>query len=952
VSLPPFHLLRNRLRGELHTDAVRRSLLSTDGSIFQVTPAAVVYPRDAEDVAETVRFAREHRVPIHARGAGSGLCGSAVGPGIVVDFTKFMNRLLELDLENRTFTCEPGYRFGELQARLKTEGLFFPPDPSSGEYATFGGMAGTNASGAHSVKYGNVADYLEDAELVTGDGRTIHLSEIRETRISDLPENLRAIAELYGEHETEIAAAYPETRFNTAGYNLRNLVRSDRLDLRRLIVGAEGTLGVATRLTFRLLPKPERDTLVVAFMDDIVASARAVQAILPMGPSGIEIMDRSLLRLARSEAPALRSAIPANVDNILLVEFDDPDCVENARTAREMLASGGFTDRVHMAVTPAEKADFWGVRKAAVPILYRLTGERKILALIEDAAVPTDQLVEYFEGIYRILGNHGVDFVTYGHIAKGLLHTRPLLNLKDPADVERLRLIADDFFDLVHGLGGAVSGEHGDGRLRSAYIRRQYPTISPLFSQVKSLLDPAGIFNPEIITRHDPDQMGRNLRFGPDYSARPPVRKTALEWPEGLSRTVETCHGCSKCTTVTDATRMCPVFKATRDEADAPKAKANLLRNLTAGRLANHSLFDAAVRDVISRCIGCRSCLRECPSRVNIPKLTMEVRAAHARRFGVSPADRLLTAAEPAGRHLRKLAAAAGPVAEAPRLRALGERLTGIAANRPLPAFAGRELRERLGAEAVAEPNPVSRRERGHPRVLFFAGCAARYLTPEVGEAAVRLMRAAGMAVTVPEQHCCGLPMLAKGMAGTARERMAGNLARWDSLLRDVDFVAVTCSSCGLALREEWRYLSDSPLVRSVGERVISASRLLLEYRDRLAFRGDAGRLAYHAPCHLRGTEDDGASLALLRALPGAEVIDLSAGCCGMAGSWGMKAENMELSREIGSDLMRKLAVSGADVAATDCPTCRMQMEGMSGGVVKHPMEMVKTMKWLDGLDI
>lgn len=942
MSVPPFHLLRNRLHGELHTDAVRRSLLSTDGSIFQVMPAAVVYPRNAEDVAETVQFAREHRVPIHARGAGSGLGGSAVGPGIVVDFTKFMNRLLELDLENRTFTCEPGYRFGELQARLKAEGLFFPPDPSSGEYATFGGMAGTNASGAHSVKYGNVADYLEDAELATGDGRTIRLSEILETPIPELPENLRSIAELYREHETEIAAAYPDTRFNTAGYNLRNLVREDRLDLRRLIVGAEGTLGVATRLTFRLLPKPERDTLVVAFMNDIVASARAVQAILPMGPSGIEIMDRSLLRLARNEAPALRSAIPADVDNILLVEFDDPSCVENARAVTELLASGGFTDRVHMAVTPAEKADFWGVRKAAVPILYRLKGERKILALIEDAAVPTDRLVDYFEGIYRILGNHEVDFVTYGHIAKGLLHTRPLLNLKDPADAARLRPIADDFFELVHGLGGAVSGEHGDGRLRSAYIRRQYPAIYPLFSQVKSLLDPAGIFNPEIITRHDPDQMRKNLRFGADYSAQPPVRETALEWPEGLLRTIETCHGCSKCTTVTGATRMCPVFKATRDEADAPKAKANLLRNLAAGRLTDHSVFDAAVRDVISRCIGCGSCLRECPSRVNIPKLAMEVRAAHARRFGFSPADRLLTAAEPAGRHLRKLAVAAGPVAEAPVLRALGERLTGIAANRPLPVFAGRELRERLGTEAVAEQEPVSRRRMGHPRVLFFAGCAARYLTPEVGEAAVRLMRAAGMAVTVPEQHCCGLPMLAKGMADTARERMAGNLARWQTLLRDVDYVAVTCSSCGLALREEWRYLNDSPLVRSVGERVISVSRLLLEHRERLELTGHPGRIAYHAPCHLRGTEDDGASLALLRSLPGAEVIDLSAGCCGMAGSWGMKAENAELSREIGSVLMRKLAASGADVAATDCPTCRMQMEGMGSIKVANTLELIE----------
>lgn len=309
--------LQHVLEGDVHDDAVHCAMLATDGSIFSVRPAGVVYPRTTADVRRTARFAAAHGLTLHPRGAGSGLCGSALGSGLVVDFTRYMNRLIRLDTAAKTFECEPGYRFGELQALLKDQGLFFPPDPSSGEYATFGGMLGTNASGAHSVKYGNTADYLEDAEVVLATGDVIRLSEIMGRARSDLPDNLRRLAELYENHAARIQAAYPDTPYNSAGYNLRDLVRDGQLDLRRLLAGAEGTLGIVTRLKFRLRDRPPYDSLVIAYMDDIVASAQAVQRILPMGPSGIEVMDRSLLRLACENHPALRDAIPQDIDNVL-----------------------------------------------------------------------------------------------------------------------------------------------------------------------------------------------------------------------------------------------------------------------------------------------------------------------------------------------------------------------------------------------------------------------------------------------------------------------------------------------------------------------------------------------------------------------------------------------------------------------------------------------------------
>ncbi|MDJ0723064.1 MAG: anaerobic glycerol-3-phosphate dehydrogenase subunit C [Desulfobacterales bacterium] len=922
-----------RLAGDLHADPLYRAMLATDGSIFSVTPAAVVYPRNAADVQHTVRFAAAHRLAVHSRGAGSGLCGGALGRGIVLDFTRHMNRLLRLDLEARTFECEPGYRCGELQARLANTGLFFPPDPSSGEYATFGGMTGTNASGSHSVKYGNVADYLEDAEIVLGSGEKWRLSTIQATPRPELPEALQALAALYEDNAESIEKAYPDTPYNSAGYNLRQLVRDGRLDLRRLLAGAEGTLAVATRLKFRLRERPAHDSLVVAYMDDVVASAEAVLKILPMGPSGIEVMDKSLLNVARDNDPALARTLPDDLDHVLLIEFDGMDpgaCADQARQVRELLQRGGFTDRAYLAVDAEEKNQFWSVRKAAVPILYKLKGRRKILALVEDAAVPIENLVEFYRGIYRVLGAHGVDFVIVGHIAKGLLHTRPLLDLKDANDVRRLKRIADDYYEMVQALGGTVSGEHGDGRLRSAYIKRRYPAIYDLFLKTKNLLDPQNLLNPEVITHHDPDQMMKALRYGTGYRTIEPL-PTRLQWPENFDREIEQCHGCSKCTTVTTATRMCPVFKFTRSEAAAPKAKANVLRALISGRLEADALYTRAFQEVMDHCINCGSCHLECPSNVNIPKMALEARARYARRFGVSLGDRAAGHIERVARGSHRLAPVLRPLQSLPLARQALEATLGVDARRPPPAFAARSLFERLPAV----------NGRGARRVVYFAGCYAGYIRPEIGAAAVRLLNHLGFQVLLPEQHCCGLPLLSKGMADAARDKIRTNLAHWRSLMDAAEAVVVTCSSCGHALREEWGYLAPAAQTDAVSRHTTHISQLVNDCGQSLRLGDHPLRLAYHHPCHLKLQADPDCSVHMLARLPGVAVMPLKTHCCGMAGSWGLKAANYDLSREIGADLIRRLDQADADYGVTDCPTCRMQMEDFSRMPIRHPVEIV-----------
>lgn len=961
-----YKALQISIEGDVHQDLFRRHMLSTDGSIFRCLPACVVYPKNSQDVVKIISFAQQHGIPVHSRGAGSGVCGASIGNGIVVDFTKHMHRLVALDIANKSFECQPGYRMGELDKVLKGTGLFFPPDPSSGEYASFGGMFATNASGAHSAKYGNVGDYCMDADIVTATGEKITLSRIMSTPPDELAAPLKKLYDIYKIHGKKIEAAYPPVRYNTTGYNLRGLVKEDRLDLKNLFAGSEGTLGMVTRLKFRLIPRPGHDSLVVAYFKDIVSSAKAVEKILPMVPCGIEVMDKSLLNLARENDPALDAAIPNDIDNLLLIGFDENNaetCMQKATDVGRLLTENGYSDVFHIAISPEEQAKFWAIRKAAVPILYRLKGEKKVLALIEDATVPTNRLVEYFQGLYKILNDLDVQFVLFGHIAKGLMHTRPMLNLKDPIDVKKLKTIADAVFQLVNSLKGAISGEHGDGRLRSPYIQAQYPDIYPLFDQVKKNLDPQNLLNPDIIIGACDDLMTQCLRYGAEYSAHA-IYPNRLFGNNGFIEEVEKCHGCSKCTTVTTATRMCPVYKVTRDEADAPKAKANILRALISGAIAEEDAFARGLFHVINHCINCGSCYNECPSGVNIPRMVMAAKAAYTAKFGPTPINRILTSLEPAAKHLGRFSNLMAPLLESPITRQMGEKILGISSRRAMIPFAEKSLETLLlpvtsgkkkggdlfdhhaRYQGIIQPSGKKRQPGTHhsqgPSVLFFTGCYAGYIRPRIGMACINTLTAMGMKVHVPPQHCCGLPMLSKGMADKAENTIKKNLKQWERYLHQVDYIVVTCSSCGLALKEEWGYLVDSAAVHGVAAKTIHVSQLIMEHLDRLPLgQENPFKIAYHTPCHLKVQKAAGCSIDLLSAIPGMTVDVLNSHCCGMAGTWGMMAKNYDLSKKIGSDLIQRLENSPATTGVTDCPTCTMQMEAFCNKPICHPVEIV-----------
>ena len=477
-----FDELKKKITGDIYTDKIRRYMHSTDGSIFRVEPACIVYPKSSNDVIEIVKFANKYQLSMHSRGAGSGLCGAAIGRGIIIDFAKYMNKFISYEKINDTeavFTCEPGYKYGELEAYLKGSSMWFPAAPSSGEYATFGGMYGTNAGGGYSVKYGNVADYIVDAEVVFHDGSINTLNNIAKTNIDDLSIELRELYNILNSNQNVISNGYPPIACNVCGYELRQSIQNGFLYLHKIFGGSEGTLGIVTKLTFRVIRKKPASALVIAYFNDKTSSSKAAQVGLKYDPAGIEIMDKSLLSLAVTHEPSLEGKIPTDIDNVLMFEFEGETEEEVRKYSEETvnkIKAEGYTDQAFIAISEEEMAQFWAVRKAAVPILYLLKGKKKILALVEDAAVPTEKLVEYFDGLYEIFEKYKVNFVSYGHIAKGLLHNRPLLDLKDPHDIGLLKTIADEVFELVHRLDGTISGEHGDGRLRSCYINKQYST--------------------------------------------------------------------------------------------------------------------------------------------------------------------------------------------------------------------------------------------------------------------------------------------------------------------------------------------------------------------------------------------------------------------------------------------------------------------------------------------
>lgn len=941
--------LREKIKGDVLVDLFNRVAFSTDSSIYQIIPQCVAAVRDAEDVAAVVKYACDKKIPIVARGAGSGLAGEALGSGIVLDFTRYMNRILGVEQGGECVICEPGVVLDELNQYLSGFGRKIGPDPSSGNRAVIGGVVANNATGAHSLQYGYIAEHVERIDAVLYDGTAVTLTNDMDPRTIEDPHvrelALGCMSVLEGK-ENIIAAAQPKTRRNRCGYGLPGLVHDGRIDLARLMAGSEGTLAVFTKLTLRTVELPACKALLQMEFENFEDMARAVPVIVESGAAACELMDRKLMDMAIDSLPKYRGLFPETCAASLVIEHIGPTIDEvGQKLDRTLELTGALMSGCRKIFDPAEQQRIWKSRKDAVPLLNRERGPAHAIPFIEDVSVENRQLDQYIVGLEAIGKKYDIPMAFYGHAGDGELHIRPYLDLSRPDEVEKMRRIADEVFELAWSLGGTISGEHADGLLRAGFIERQYGRdYYELLRGIKDVFDPHGQMNPGKIINDDRDIMIKNLRSG--YVVQPDRLGTELLFEPGEFRyEIEQCNGDGVCLCKQSGTRMCPVFRAAGEELASSRGKANMLRAWITGILEKKDFESEEFRKIIGLCINCKMCSVECPSGVDISKLVMEARAQLAGRMGLTRTQMALSH----NRLLAMLCSAFSPLSNfVLNLGPVGwiiEKTIGLDRRRGMPAFArGSFIRQARGY--LREQGPIA---RPVDRVAYFVDTYANYNDHELGWAVIKLLRANRIEVIIPEQRPAPLPAMMYGDLKTARADLEYSVRSLGRAVEDGYKIICSEPSAALCLKEELRLFVDTPAARLVSQNTFELMaylyRLWLEQKLTLPAAKDAAAettlYAYHAPCHLIALGERGAGVELLNQLKGVAIKDTNGGCCGLAGTTGMDRDKYDLSVEIGREMKEKIMAMDTPWAMTECGACKMQIEHLTGKKVIHPVKVL-----------
>jgi FAD/FMN-containing dehydrogenase/Fe-S oxidoreductase len=929
--------LDGRLEGYLRTDAASRALWSTDASIYLRKPVGVVVARSEEDVKRALEAAREIGLSITPRGTGTSLAGQATAPGLALDLSE-MQKVFELDLENRRCSVEPGTIQGELNALVEPHGLVFGADTSTSDVATLGGMVGNNSAGMRSIIYGTTADQVLSLRCVLASGETVELrplprdEAVGRARHADAEARLLRGALGIGErYSDEIKRRFPRMIRRVSGYGLDAFVDPDTLDLTRLICGSEGTLAVVTRAEFRLAELPPRRGMASFQFGSLAESAHATVELLKENPSALELLDEVAIGRARSN-PVYRDStrfVQGDPKALLLVEWSgSEEELEKRFTALEELAREVGASVVTPLRTKGEMAQTVKLRKSTLPILLGTTDKEKPVAFVEDAAVPPERLEEFITRFREIVERNGTWACFYGHASVGCLHVRPALDTSDHDGVSRMRRIAEEVADLVVECGGSISGEHGDGLSRSEFLEKMYgPEMLRAFAEVKALFDPEGMLNPGVIV--DPSPMDRQLRIGP--GRRRLSVNTGLDFSDqgSFAAAVELCNGSGFCRKKTGGT-MCPSYMVTLDEHDTTRARANMLRSVIDGTLPPEELTGERMKEVMDLCVGCKACKTECPSRVDVASMKTEVLYQMGRKNGFSMRQKA------AGHIRRQLALAALTpslynAASGTRLARRAAALAGIDPRRSLPKVTRKTFSKRF---------PGLPQGAGPAEVALFNDTWNEYQRPEIGVGAVRLFAAAGAKVQLPKVVCCGRPMLSEGLVDEARRNARRNLDLLYPLIeRGLPLVGLE-PSCILTIRDDYRkLLPDDARV----EKLAGATRLfeeaLLELDADLRL-GEGSPVLLHGHCHQKALVGTGPTEEALALASGSDVKVVDSGCCGMAGLFGYEEDHYEVSMKMGE---RRLfpAVRGAGGRMIVAPgtSCREQISDGTGHHALHPAE-------------
>jgi len=937
------------VEGDVRFDTYSRLLYSTDASMYQVEPIGVVVPRHAGDVQAAVEVANRLGAPLLPRGGGTSLTGQTVNHAVVLDFSRHMNRVLEVSQEEGWARVEPGVVQDQLNHHVRPLGLLFGPDTSTSSRATLGGMIGNNSGGAHSIAYGLTLEHVIELTAILADGTRAVFGEVTPAQLEaggrrpGLEGQIyREVARIRDAYRDEVALRYPRHWRRVAGYNLDELVKERPLNLARLIVGSEGTFLTVVEARVRLVPRPAKTAVEVIHYRDIQEALLSSQAILETGPYAVELTDKMILDLARAniEQSQRMGFVQGDPAAILMVEYaGETDAEVRAKVAAldARRARDRFGYAAHVAFDPAEQQSIWKLRKAGLGLLFGLKGEAKPIAFIEDTAVDPRHLPEFVPRFRDIMRKHGAEGAYYGHCSVGCLHIRPVIDLKTPRGLQQVEAMAEEIFDLVLEYGGTISSEHGDGRARSPFLERVYgPKIMQAFRELKQAFDPRNLMNPGNIVASP--GVTRHLRYGPDYATWEP--KTVLDFSGqgGFAAAVEMCNGVGVCRKQLEGT-MCPSYMATRDEEHTTRGRANALRAVLSGKVPAGDFTGQRLYQVMDLCLECKACKAECPANVDMAKLKYEFLHHYHQANGLPLRNRVFGRIGALSRWGARLAPVSNWIGQSWPSRVLMERWLGIDRRRPLPAFAAETFVEWFDRRQPARQAP-----RGP--VALFHDTFTTYNHPEVGRAAVELLEAGGYRVQLVERKCCGRPLISKGMLEEARAHARWNVRRLAPLAAQGVPIVGLEPSCLLTLRDEYLELAPGPEARQVARGSLLLEEFLLRERARgltLPWAAGPRRALLHGHCHQKALVGTAPTVAAL-GWAGYEVSEVDSGCCGMAGSFGFEREHYELSVTLGSRRLAPAVNAAAPDAVVVAPgiSCRQQIQHLTGRRARHPAEALR----------
>jgi FAD/FMN-containing dehydrogenase/Fe-S oxidoreductase len=958
--------LRSRLGEDARFDPYTRILYSTDASNYQIEPLGVYFPRHEEDLARAVEVAREFGVPILPRGAGTSLAGQAVGAALILDCARHLDQIHRLVPEEHLAEVGPGVVGAALNAAAKPHGLMFGPDPASADRATFGGMIATNATGAHSIRYGMTADHLLEAEVVLSDGSPARLGPMgedeakRKAQATTLEGRIyRAALGLREGAAGRVRQDWPRVWRRASGYSLDYLVGFSPgrppgwyadpepyppwrgFSLAPLLCGSEGTLAIIRRATVNLVARPGATVLVILGYRSIPEACDAAPEVLRSHPAAIELIPRSLLERARGVPEYARRVreLGETAEAILVVEF------EGETPAAALAAASPLRGKGRILEAAEAQANLWAVRKVGLGLLLSVPGDVKPVSFIEDVTVPVENLGDYVRRVDRLLADNGTTAEWYAHASAGCLHVRPLLNLRTARGVGQMRAIAEGILRIVLEMRGVLSGEHGDGLAHTEFNEQLFGReLMQAFREVKQAFDPEGALNPGKVVPtegHAIPVLDQNLRFGPGYHAAEVTTIFAHRREGGFAHAIEECNGAGVCLQTGGV--MCPSYQATREEMHTTRGRANALRAALSGRLPPGSLTSHQMYEVLDLCLECKGCKAECPSAVDMARVKSEFLSLYQAEHGVPLRSRLFGEIASVSRLAPPFAGLINRVARARPTRWLLEQALSVSRHRTLPPFAGRTFRRQFAR--------LRRKTDGDPVVLF-VDTFVNYNHPQIGLAAVEVLEAAGYRVMLaPRQACCGRAMISKGLLRRARRQAAHNIEALTPFVEDGVPIIGLEPSCLVTLRDE--YLEFFP--HEARAHALAGSAFLIEEFltrhdgdgsrpiDRLRFRAPQAPILVHGHCQAKAIVGTAPLLEILRAT-GASVREIDSGCCGMAGSFGYEAEHYRVSMQIGGmrlfPAVRQGEAEGSAIAAAGA-SCRAQIRDGTGVAALHPVEIL-----------